>query len=47
MFGTTLQGGANDVGTVYEIAKAAHGYAGIPTTLVSFNGAGGALPTAA
>ena len=34
-------GGANDDGTVFEIAKTAHGYASTPTTLVSFNGDNG------
>ena len=37
-------GGANDDGTVFEIAKTATGYASTPTTLVSFNGANGANP---
>ena len=27
LFGTTLEGGTNGVGTVFEIAKTAHGYA--------------------
>jgi uncharacterized repeat protein (TIGR03803 family) len=44
LFGTTLDGGANDVGTVFEIAKTAGGYASTPTTLVSFNGTNGAYP---
>ncbi len=44
LFGTTAQGGANDDGTVFEIAKTAHGYASTPTTLVSFNGTNGNLP---
>ncbi len=44
LFGTTEQGGANGVGTVFEIAKTAGGYAGAPTTLVSFNNTNGALP---
>ena len=34
----TRRGGANSDGTVFEIAKTAHGYASTPTTLVSFNG---------
>jgi hypothetical protein len=38
LFGTTPFGGANGMaGTVFEIAKTAGGYAGTPTTLVSFN----------
>src|SRR5262249_1120008 len=45
LFGTTSQGGANDVGTVFEIAKTANGYASIPTTLVNFNGANGSMPS--
>jgi uncharacterized repeat protein (TIGR03803 family) len=45
LFGTTSQGGAYGLGTVFEIAKTAHGYASTPTTLVSFNGdADGAYP---
>jgi uncharacterized repeat protein (TIGR03803 family) len=44
LFGTTASGGANDLGTVFEIAKTAHGYASTPTTLVSFNGTNGANP---
>jgi uncharacterized repeat protein (TIGR03803 family) len=54
LFGTTTFGGANGTttneplsgdGTVFEIAKTAHGYASAPTTLVSFNGTDGAEPT--
>jgi uncharacterized repeat protein (TIGR03803 family) len=44
LFGTTYIGGANNDGTVFEIAKTAHGYASTPTTLVSFNGTNGANP---
>ena len=44
LFGTTVDGGANGDGTVFEIAKTATGYASAPTTLVSFNGANGANP---
>ncbi len=44
LFGTTTQGGASEYGTVFEIAKTASGYAGTPTTLVSFNGTDGAYP---
>ena len=44
LFGTTLGGGSTAQGTVYEIAKTATGYASIPTTLVSFNGANGDTP---
>ena len=35
LFGTTVHGGANSDGTVFEIAKTAHGYASTPTTLVT------------
>jgi hypothetical protein len=44
LFGTTAVGGANALGTAFEIAKTAHGYASIPTTLVNFNGADGSNP---
>src|SRR6202050_2959834 len=44
LFGTTAGGGANNAGTVFEIAKTATGYASTPTTLVSFNGATGIDP---
>ena len=44
LFGTTASGGANNYGTVFEIAKTAGGYAGTPTTLVSFNADDGAFP---
>lgn len=47
LFGTTTLGGANGRGTVFEIAKTSSGYANASTTLVSFNGADGARPTAA
>ena len=46
LFGTTYAGGRFGYGTVFEIAKTAHGYASTPTTLVSFNGFDGALPSA-
>ena len=39
LFGTTVTGGANSVGTVFEIPKTATGF-GAPTTLVTFNGTG-------
>jgi hypothetical protein len=45
-FGTAHRGGANDAGSVFEIAKTAGGYASTPTTLASFNGTNGAYPTA-
>src|SRR6266404_3878370 len=46
LFGTTRSGGANDLGTVFEIAKTAGGYASTPAVLVSFNGTNGADPEA-
>jgi uncharacterized repeat protein (TIGR03803 family) len=46
LFGTTNKGGANDLGTVFEIVKTFSGYAPTPTTLVSFNGVNGANPEA-
>jgi hypothetical protein len=45
LFGTTVSGGAYGYGTVFEIAKTAHGYASTLTTLVSFNGANGEEPS--
>src|SRR5580693_5053345 len=42
LFGATADGGANNYGTVFEIAKTGSGYASTPTTLVNFNGASGA-----
>jgi hypothetical protein len=44
LFGTTFLGGTGDDGTVFEIAKTAHGYATTPTTLVNFNSTEGGLP---
>src|SRR6185312_11773306 len=44
LFGTAVNGGANNDGTVFEIKKTVAGYASTPTTLVSFNGTDGALP---
>jgi autotransporter passenger strand-loop-strand repeat protein/uncharacterized repeat protein (TIGR03803 family) len=46
LFGTTYAGGANSFGSVFEIAKTGSGYADMPTTLVSFDGADGATPQA-
>ena len=45
LFGTTNAGGANNDGTVFEIAKTGGSYASTPTTLVSFDGANGANPS--
>jgi T5SS/PEP-CTERM-associated repeat protein/uncharacterized repeat protein (TIGR03803 family) len=36
LFGTTIQGGANGYGTVFEIANTATGYASTPIVLASF-----------
>ncbi len=44
LFGTTNSGGASGDGTVFEIAKTSSGYAGTPTTLITFNGTNGANP---
>ena len=44
LIGTTTSGGADNVGTVFEIAKTAGGYASTPTTLFSFNGDDGGGP---
>jgi uncharacterized repeat protein (TIGR03803 family) len=46
LFGTTLLGGANNLGTVFEITKTLAGYANTPIVLVSFSGIDGALPSA-
>jgi hypothetical protein len=43
LFGTTNLGGANGIGTVFEIPKTSTGY-GTLITLVSFNGANGTNP---
>jgi uncharacterized repeat protein (TIGR03803 family) len=44
LFGTTELGGADNDGTVFEIAKTKSGYASAPATVVSFTGADGASP---
>jgi uncharacterized repeat protein (TIGR03803 family) len=44
LFGTTVEGGTSNYGTVFEIAKTTSGYASTPATLVSFNGSNGADP---
>jgi uncharacterized repeat protein (TIGR03803 family) len=44
LFGTTDEGGSDDLGTVFEIAKTKGGYASAPTTLVSFTGSDGSSP---
>jgi uncharacterized repeat protein (TIGR03803 family) len=45
LFGSTTDGGAFGDGTVFEIARTAGGYAGAPTTLVSFHNAVGEAPS--
>jgi uncharacterized repeat protein (TIGR03803 family) len=51
LFGTTIQGGANDLGTVFEIVNngtvGKPSYASAPITLVNFNGTNGANPVSA
>ena len=44
LFGTTLAGGADGDGTVFEIANTGGAYAGTPTTLLTFDGANGSAP---
>jgi uncharacterized repeat protein (TIGR03803 family) len=44
LFGTTANGGAAGLGTVFEIVKTDSGYSSTPTTLVSFSGADGEDP---
>ena len=46
LFGTTSAGGANSVGTVFEIKKIKGTYASTPIVLVSFNGTDGSNPQA-
>jgi uncharacterized repeat protein (TIGR03803 family) len=45
LFGTTVLGGANNDGELYEIANTSTGYASVPTVLVSFDGTDGSEPT--
>jgi hypothetical protein len=45
LFGTTQTGGANNLGTVFEIVRTASGYAATPVTLFSFGGANGVSPS--
>jgi uncharacterized repeat protein (TIGR03803 family) len=47
LFGATAGGGANGDGMVFEIANTGSGYAGAPTTLVSFTGSDGVDPSGA
>jgi T5SS/PEP-CTERM-associated repeat protein len=46
LFGTTVLGGANGDGMVFEIVKTGTSYASTPTTLINFNGGNGATPEA-
>ena len=46
LFGTTVGGGADNDGTVFEIAKTSTGFASAPTALVSFDGSDGQWPEA-
>ena len=46
LFGTTVDGGPDGYGTVFEIAKTGSGFASTATTLASFNGTDGANPVA-
>jgi uncharacterized repeat protein (TIGR03803 family) len=44
LFGTASTGGANNKGSVFEVAKSGSGYGGTPILLASFNGSNGASP---
>ena len=44
LLGTAESGGANNDGTIFEVARNGSGYASTPTTLVSFDGSDGKLP---
>jgi uncharacterized repeat protein (TIGR03803 family) len=49
LYGTTVNGGASEVGTVFEIARdstTSTGYASTPKTLVSFDVSDGSVPAA-
>jgi uncharacterized repeat protein (TIGR03803 family) len=46
LFGTTVAGGAQGYGVVFEIAKTSSGYASTPTILVNFDNTNGASPVA-
>lgn len=46
LFSMTYVGGANSLGTVFELAYSGGGYASTPVTLVSFDGPNGKQPTA-
>jgi uncharacterized repeat protein (TIGR03803 family) len=45
LYGTTASGGADDDGTVFEIAKTAMGYNSAPIVLASFDGTDGEGPS--
>jgi uncharacterized repeat protein (TIGR03803 family) len=44
LFGAANAGGANNDGTIFEVAKTAGGYASSPIIVVTFDGANGAFP---
>jgi uncharacterized repeat protein (TIGR03803 family) len=46
IFGTTLDGGTGNLGTLWELAKTSGGYAATPTILINFNGNNGGDPRA-
>jgi hypothetical protein len=46
LFGTTVDEGGDDAGTVFEIAKTPTGYASTPTLLASFTGESSSGPGA-
>ena len=46
MFGTTSEGGSDNLGTVFEIKKTGAGYASTPIVLANFNGTNGSQPVA-
>ena len=46
LFGTADQGGANGVGTVFEIAKTGSSYSSAPITIATFDNTNGAYPFA-
>jgi uncharacterized repeat protein (TIGR03803 family) len=46
IFGTTLDGGTGNLGTLWELAKTGNGYAATPAILINFNGNNGGDPRA-
>jgi uncharacterized repeat protein (TIGR03803 family) len=47
IYGTTLAGGVNGMGSVFEIANSASGYATSPSVLYNFDGSDGQTPSSA